>query len=209
MSPKDSPRLLGAVLAGGGSRRFGANKAMAELHGEPMVRRACRLVAPRVTELGVVAHDPAVEGTVDCPVRPDVRGGLGPVGGILTALSWARELQAVGALVLACDLPLVPGSLLNLLVEEFSGGRPVAPASPGPLGLEPLCAVYPVRSLEAVEERLAVGPLSAYSLLEGLSAKVIPLETVASVCDPSNAFLNVNRAVDLWRAEALMAAESG
>ena len=35
-------RILGAILAGGQARRFGSNKALARLHGEPLIAHAAR-----------------------------------------------------------------------------------------------------------------------------------------------------------------------
>lgn len=199
-----SGRLLGVILAGGSSRRFGRDKATAELAGEPMARRIGRTVEPRVKAVGVVANDAGVGRRLPWPTRSDLRPGLGPAGGIHTALAWAREVGAPGALVVACDLPLVPGSLLGLLADQFRGDRPVAPASPGPLGFQPLCAVYPTLSLETVNDRLADGPVPAHALLKDLQPIIVSPEEVAGVCDPRVAFLNVNRVEDRERAEALL-----
>lgn len=199
--------LFGVVLAGGGSRRFGANKAVAEVRGEFMVDRACRLLASRIAAVGVVANDAAVQGLIEWPVRPDVRPGLGPAGGILTGMIWAAETEASGAVILACDLPLVPGSLLDLILERFNGARPVAPASLGPSGVEPLCAAYPTSELGTVRRLLDEGPLPANRVLDALTPEVLPLDLVKTACDPWVAFLNVNREEDRRRAETLLGKE--
>lgn len=174
-----------------------------------MVARACDVLEPRTAGVGIVTDDPALGEVVGRPIRGDVRPGSGPAGGILTALAWARDLGLSGVVVLACDLPLVPGPLIDLLVGRFAGARPLVPASPGPLGVEPLCAIYPVAVGPAIGRSLEDGPLPAHRVLEELEPDVLPLEAVASVCDPRVAFLNVNRAEDRWRAETLLAGLPG
>lgn len=204
-----SSGLLGVVLAGGESRRFGRDKATATLGGQPMALRVGRTLEARVGRVGVVGRGSIPDEALPWPVRPDVRPGLGPAGGILTALDWAREVRARGAVVLACDLPLVPASLVGLLVGRLGPRRPVAPAGPGPLGSEPLCAAYPASALEAVERALAQGPIPAHEVLAGLDPDVVPLEEVESVCDPQWAFLNVNREEDMERARTLLRGAPG
>ncbi len=199
--------LLGAVLAGGRSQRYGAPKALVEVGGRALILRA--VDALRDLNLTVVVlGDPDILGEVagagKFPVHPDYRAGHGPLGGLETALRLARDRGLAGVLLLACDMPLVTGDLLRTLLGEFDGRGPLVPASPGPLGLEPLCACYPTGALQAVERQLDGGGGAFVDVLPGTGARVIPLEKLARVVDLSTCFLNVNTREDRALAETLL-----
>ena len=195
--------LLGVVLAGGGSRRFGRPKALEPVGGRPMAAWAVRALEPHVARVGV-AGAVEVGARLGVEARPDLRPGRGPLEGLRTALAWAEEEGRDGVVVLACDLPLVPPALVGVLAEAGPGPA-VVPASPGPLGVEPLCARYGVDARGAVTEALDAGLRAAHRLLERLEARVIPLDEVAAVADPTTAFLNVNTPEAAERAGALLA----
>lgn len=202
-SPDGDPRLLGAILAGGESRRFGSPKALAVVGGLTLAERARRSLVPHVGAVILVCNDPRVgRALAPLPTREDLRPGLGPAGGVLTALHEARGRGCRGALVLACDLPLVPSGLLGVLADRLGHEAPVAPASPGPLGFEPLCGAYPVASLDAVVAFLEEGTGPAHALFRSLGGQVLPPEGLAPWADPAEAFLNVNTRADARRAEA-------
>ena len=74
--------ILGAVLAGGQSSRFGSDKALAALGGQTLLARA-------VASLEAQCDGVIVVGRGDVPDRP--RPGMGPLGGINAALHHAAS----------------------------------------------------------------------------------------------------------------------
>ncbi|MEM4291031.1 MAG: molybdenum cofactor guanylyltransferase, partial [Candidatus Caldarchaeum sp.] len=109
----------GVVLAGGVSKRFGSDKAMALVAGEPIVRRVSRALHEAVGEV-YLSVKTGERGTMLMEAaRPYVSGflvdefQLGPVSGILTA---AKQLEAETLLTVSVDVPLLkPETLKNLL----------------------------------------------------------------------------------------------
>lgn len=125
-------RLLGAVLAGGESRRFGSDKAMALLDDRALIAHALDALAAQTDAAIVVGRDWAV---VDRPP-----GGLGPLAGINAALCYAHLCGYDAVLTCACDTPRLPPNLSELL----AGG--------GYLAEMPVIGLWPValfRSLDA------------------------------------------------------------
>ncbi len=207
--------LLGVVLAGGESRRFGKNKALAEIAGKPMARWALEALRAHTSHCVTVANDPEVARVLGIPGRPDDLPGLGPVGGLLTALRWAGEDGRDGLFLLACDLPMVSSALVGEVLASWPrDALAVVPESPGPLGVEPLCAGYRVAGLPEVR-RLARGTSrSMEEVLAVLRAHRIPMDGLGGVRELSRAFANVNtpdqaRALDpsereaVWRVHGL------
>lgn len=189
MTPLRPADAVGAVLAGGGSRRYGRPKWREEVGGEAMAARALRALEPSVSASLVVGSDPGLA-ALGVPVRPDVRPGRGPVAGLETALLWAVEREAGHLLVLACDLPLVgPETAGAVAAAVRPGDEAVVPRSAQ--GAQPLCAAYSVGVLSAVRRLLDDGEASLRRLLtlvrvRWLEAAALPggLDALTNVNDP-------------------------
>ncbi|CAA9296202.1 MAG: hypothetical protein AVDCRST_MAG89-148 [uncultured Gemmatimonadetes bacterium] len=200
-----SPTPLGAILAGGASRRFGAPKALASVGGRRIVDRARDALSRVADPVVVIANDPTLFADLGLPLRPDDVPGLGALGGIRTALRWAREMDRTGALVVACDMPFVSARLLRALAERAASADvdAVVPESGGRRGIEPLCAWYSVRCLAEADRMLADGERQAFRLADRVRAERIPIDEVRRIGDPGILFLNVNTVDDLRAAERI------
>jgi molybdopterin-guanine dinucleotide biosynthesis protein A len=199
---RPSERIFGVVLAGGKSRRFGGPKVLAPLAGSPMGIWGVRALEAAGLAVGVVSSTEGVEAALGVPARPDLEAGLGPIGGLWTALRWAEERGDDGVLVLGCDMPLANEPLLRTIVG-WSGEAPaVIPL--GPAGLEPLCALYRLACAAEVERRLHSDDLSLHGLAEAVGATFMGEDVVAEVTDPRQAFLNVNTREDRDLVERLL-----
>ncbi|MBW3570196.1 MAG: molybdopterin-guanine dinucleotide biosynthesis protein B [Gemmatimonadetes bacterium] len=197
-----SPPPLGAILAGGASRRFGTPKALARVGGRRIIDRVLDALSAAVPRVVLSANEPALFADLALPMRPDDVPGLGALGGIHTALRWAAECGAPGALVVACDMPWVSAELLRTIAERAAStsADAVVPESGGRRGIEPLCAWYSVRSLPQVQRMIDGGERRVHRLLDGIRAEVIPLAEVRRIGEPGILFLNVNTVDDLRRA---------
>ncbi len=198
--------ILGVVLAGGRSRRYGSDKAFAQLGGVSLVQRAARTLLPLAGRVVVVANDLDRHSLEGQPVRPDLVSGLGPLGGLHTAVAWAAEDAMRGVVVLATDMPFVPTPLLDDLVGRLERGAAVVPASRGPRGFEPLCAAYDVGCLPAIEAAIEKGDRAVISFFPAVDLRIVELARVSAYGDPDTMFFNVNRPEDHVRADALLAA---
>jgi molybdopterin-guanine dinucleotide biosynthesis protein A len=205
-----SARPLGAILAGGLSSRYGAPKARAVVGDVALAERVLRALRPLPVEPVLIANDPDAFPPLGIEVRSDLRPGLGPLGGIHTALHWAAEAGRPGALVVACDMPFVGSGLLAELLARADVGvagaeraAVVVPESGGRRGAEPLCAYYDVACLAAIEARLARDDRRVVGFWEEVAVVRLPAAEVARHGDPERLFLNINTVADRERAEAL------
>ncbi len=186
-------RLLGAVLAGGRSRRYGRPKHAEAVGGVPMVERAIGLLEG-VTERVVVVSSRPVDGVHEARVIPDRIVEKGPLGGLHAALHHAAEDELDGVFLLACDLPLVDAEVVRSL-SAVSDAAAVAPAR-GEGRIEPLCAVYSLAVLRVVERRMRTDDLSLHALFREVDGLVVEFGP--------GAFLNVNTPADRDRAESAL-----
>ena len=118
---------IGAVLmAAGASERFGdADKLMAEIDGEPLIRRAlAALEASSVADIVVVLPPDAEARRRACGVgrwRFATNGGDadGMAASLRTGLSGLNE-DCAGALVALADMPLLSAALIDDLCAAFA-----------------------------------------------------------------------------------------
>jgi len=206
---------IGAVLAGGQSRRFGSPKGAAELGGRSLADRVAAAHREAFGTTVLVGGDPTTApGDLGLPVIRDRHSGGGPLAGVHAALVWAADRRAAGICCTPLDAPFVRPELLRALTVEGEGSLPrvqaVVPRSRGPLGHEPLFAWYGVDALPAVERMLASGGGSMRELIERLEpVRYLSLEVVLAIGNPDTIFHNVNTPADLERARMILGSEGG
>jgi molybdopterin-guanine dinucleotide biosynthesis protein MobB len=169
-----------------------------------MARRAVEALAPVTSAVGVVGGGPEMEGVLGVPVRPDRVPDAGPMGGLLTALEWARERGDDGVLLLACDLPLVGSEALWAVRRELGPDHDAAVpwSAHGP---QPVCALYRTELADPVKDALESGVRALHEVVEGLSrVGRIPVERLIRAQGTSQVLLNVNTPDDRMRAQALL-----
>jgi len=170
--------ILGCVLAGGKSTRFGSDKALARLGGETLLMRAVDLLSGWCEKVVVVGREEAPAPTL--PDRP--RAGLGPLGGIAAALYDARDEGYELVLTCGVDSDGLPESLPDLL-------------SPAPAYLtdQPVVGLWPVTAIKAIETILhSDGRHSMRAFAEAIGARAVKAP------HPS---ININTPADLAQAE--------
>jgi len=143
------PRILGAIIAGGRSRRFGSDKALAELDGRTLLDHVISGLAPQTAALVICGRE--IPGRTCLPDRP--RPGLGPLGGLSAALHFAAARGFDAVLTSACDTPQVPTALADTVAGDF----PVIVAD------QPLFGYWPTGLASEIDFYLAAGSSLAVS----------------------------------------------
>ena len=190
--------VVGLVLAGGRSVRFGGEKAVALLEGRPLLmwaverlRSVCGNVAINVrpgTEAETVTKNLGLLTLYDAAGDAE-----GPLAGVKAGLIWAAGQGARTLAVSPCDAPLLPDDLYVRLLERAVVGAAMAETSDG---RQPLCALWPVTALPVVREALAGGAHPpTWQVLERLGARKVLFEH-------PEAFANINTRDDLAAVEA-------
>lgn len=134
-------RLLGAVLAGGRSSRFGSDKALALLGGKPLIEHVIAALGAQADAVILCGRQGADWGIDGVPDRP--AADLGPLGGINAALHCAAARGYDAVLTAPCDMPVLPPNL------------PVTLAGGGHVANVPVVGLWPVQFAEGLDEWLA------------------------------------------------------
>jgi molybdopterin-guanine dinucleotide biosynthesis protein A len=193
-----SAQVHAFVLAGGSSSRMGADKALLEWNGQPLLLRAARLLDPLVAGVTVIG-DPARYAALGLAVVPDDVSNLGPLGGIATAL---RISRLPWNLVVGCDLPYLTAAWLEFLIARALASRADALLPAGVRGAEPLCAVYHARCAPVISAALDRGVRKVTDGLAGLVIETLPQEEWKAFDSDGCLFKNMNSPADYEWARA-------
>jgi molybdopterin-guanine dinucleotide biosynthesis protein A len=184
---------IGAVLAGGGGRRIGGDKAMVELEGRPLVHYPLSVLRAVLDEVAVVAKQSTVLPGLDVEIAIwlETEEPRHPLAGVVQALRCARGRPVV---VVAGDMPFVTRGLVAALARERSRGAiAVVPRTAG--RLHPLCARYEPRALSALAGCDFVSP--AADIVAALDPRIVEWPD-------EEPFFTVNGPEDILQAAALL-----
>jgi molybdenum cofactor guanylyltransferase len=199
--------VVGYILAGGGSRRFGRNKALAEVGGAPMLERMIDL-AGRVAKPVKVISALKKYASYGTNIVEDRWPGEGPLGGILTALYDTKATSDCGwNLILGCDMPFLTQEWLRFLCERarFSEAQVVIPRSAH--GLEPLCACWRTDSASQLQEQFDTGVRKVTEAMRAVKVEVLDEKDWKRFDTAGRLFWNMNTQADYEEAQRIFKAE--
>ena len=207
-------RIVGIVLAGGGSRRFGGPKLAAPLDGRPLLDHAVEAmgaVAGRV--IVVVAQDavspPLPAGVAGrATVARDEVGDAGPLAGVAAGLAAITGLGPTVVLVAGGDMPTLHPGVLGLLATSLASDPAIVAltledteGAPLPMAVRP--AVLPTaRALLAGERR------SLRALLEAVPHGTLPAAAWRALDPDGRTLRDVDTPADLGRAATTPSADA-
>ena len=88
----DLNNILGVVLAGGKSQRFGQDKSQVKLQDKLLIDYILSEIVSEFNETLIIANNPInFMQSKKISVTKDFKNDLGPLGGVLTAMKWIKE----------------------------------------------------------------------------------------------------------------------
>src|SRR5687768_15088775 len=193
--------VTGVLLAGGKSRRMGADKRFLKLGGATLLRRALSVYEGLSREILIVVAEPAPElRALGHQIVTDLIPNCASLGGLYTGLSHARSPRVFAA---ACDMPFLNSAVIGHLLE-FDDDDVVMPKLA--TGLQPMHAIYAKTCLPYFEQMMAINNLSIQSVLENhaLRTRYVPEEALRTLDPQLLSFLNVNTPEDADLARDLI-----
>lgn len=190
--------VTGIILAGGKSSRMGTEKGLLELCGKPLIIYAIEALSGLCGSIIISSSSEAYK-SFDYHVVPDEFPGIGPMGGIYSAL---RQSQTEKNIVLSCDLPFVSTKLLSYVLQNAHGYQVAVPWL-GNQHYEPLCGFYCLSVLDQMSSFIQKGNYKLPDLFEEITINRLVINKELNFFQEYQ-FLNVNSKDDLVTAENLM-----
>lgn len=213
------PAISGIILAGGESRRLGADKALLELGGQTLIENVIGKVSQVSQEVIVVANIPHKYEVLGATMVSDVRPGQGALGGIYSGLLAVSHFHS---LVVACDMPFLNLNLLRYMAllapgydvviprvtaRTFSFHRPLSegPVTAKEEHLHPLHAIYSKRCLGPIEELLDRGDLRIIAFFPQVRVRHVEQGEIDAFDPQHLSLFNINTSANMERAKAVIA----
>lgn len=196
--PDHNNPVLGVILAGGASRRFGAHKTAALLGGRALLERVVERARPQVDSLMVNAND-AVLATGGIQWLADAAPGEGPIAGILAALSEAKKRGFARVASFACDTPFFPTDTVARLAARLGSSNADYSLARCNGNAHRIFALWPIACRMRLEDAFASGARSMREIETSLTPAFADFpHGDGPGGDP---FFNINTPEDLEAAE--------
>ena len=114
--------ILGAILAGGQSKRMGKDKLFLQLNDKMLIEHTINKVEKYLKDIIIITNQKNeyfskknLTTVEDC-----IEGQLGPLVGILTAMKWAKEnlKECSWVATFPCDTPFFPETIIKKFIEK-------------------------------------------------------------------------------------------
>jgi molybdopterin-guanine dinucleotide biosynthesis protein A len=182
-------QITGIILAGGQSSRMGTDKAMLQIDGKTLLKRATEICKPICNEILLSSNKPKHE-NFGFTVIPDVLKNCGPMGGIYSCL---KKSETDWNFVISVDSVFVPDDFISFLISETGEIDAVVPIHKN--GKEPLIALYHKNCLTAIQKKLELKDYKMHHLLDSLNTRYVDVD--AWIKKYPEIFRNFNRPEDL------------
>jgi molybdopterin-guanine dinucleotide biosynthesis protein A len=192
-----APDLSAFILAGGKSKRMGADKSFVAVDGCTLLARMLELAHSVTDEVRIVGE--ATKYSQFAPVIQDIHRDCGPLGGIHAAL---RETQTELNLILAVDIPFVSTAFLSYLVQRArTETAAMVTAVRTGQRWQPLCAIYRLQFANLADKALREGRYKIDLLFDEARVQAITEGDLRSAGFSSSLFRNLNTPADLKQAQ--------
>ena len=198
--------VTGVILAGGKSRRMGANKALMPLGNDSLIGHVIRRMRRITDDLLLITNTSTEYAHLGLPMYADIVPDSGALGGIYTGLTQAASDVVI---CVACDSPFLEPRLLKYLASVLGEHDAVMPytysgADNTQVTLQTLCAVYAKRCLPILASMLEEDELRVHALAERVDVHRISSDIWRQLDPDGMSFFNINTPEALARADSYL-----
>ena len=175
-------KKTGVILAGGKSSRMGKNKALLKLEGKTFIEIAIDAFKG-FDEIIIISNQKEPYLKYKIKIYEDIIKDIGPLGGIYTALYYAKH----DIVVIACDTPFINCDIVTKVASNMTD-KSVISLTNG--FVQPLCSGYKKDTIKVVKELIDRKDYSLRGLIDIVDKEYLLMDK----CD--NSFLNINTPKD-------------
>lgn len=187
------------ALAGGQSKRLGADKSLLKIDNEWLLQRILAALATLSDDVFVVANDAQKLDHLQVPIVPDVRPGIGPLGGIYAGLQHMRHGRG---LFVACDMPFLNLQLLRYMILLSADFDVVIPRVGE--NVEPLHAVYSRACAQPIADLLNRQGRRVIGFFHQVRVRYVEPQEIETFDPQHLSFFNINTPEDLEQVRDLL-----
>ena len=195
----DHNNILGTVLAGGKSQRFGEDKSQVMLEGKLLIDYILSEISSEFREILVVSNNKIdFKNSEKISIIEDFKKGLGPLGGVLSAMKWVKENNKNYEWVstFPVDTPFFKKEILQKFYKEIEIEKSRLFFIKSNKTRHNIFGLWSIDLLDKLEEDLNRGDRKVELWANSVGVKVIDMDF--KNIDP---FFNINTKQDLEKAK--------
>lgn len=186
--------MIGVILAGGRSNRFGEEKLLYNVNGKALIAYTIErlLKSKSIEEVVIITLQERKDKFKDLGVRILIdKLEIGPIGGVYTAL-----VKLGDVFIAAGDMPNINPEFVNYIIKEFHKFGPMACVPLWANGyLEPLHAAYSQEFLPVLENQIKKGEYMLGKAIRNAKTCYIQIESLP--LEWRESLFNINTKRDL------------
>jgi molybdopterin-guanine dinucleotide biosynthesis protein A len=184
------------IIAGGKSKRFGEDKSLFRFKGKPLIEYVIHTLKDVFDEIGIIADEGDKFSYLKLPIYPDIIPGLGPIGGLLTAL---KHSQTERVFVVACDMPNLNADLIRYMASLPPDYDVIVPFINN--FYEALHAIYSINCIDVIERTISSGRRQIISFFGDINLRGVTEEEISFYTDVDTIFENINYKRDVQHGD--------
>ena len=195
----DNNNILGIVLAGGRSQRFGEDKSQVKLDGKILIDHILNEISDGFKEILIVSNNKIkFKHSDNISMIGDLKKDQGPLGGILSAMKWIKEKRKNYKWIstFPVDTPFFKKEILQNFLHEINLEESKLFFIKSNNTVHNIFGIWSIDLMEKLEEDLNNGDRKVESWANSVGAKVISMEFINE--DP---FFNINTKEDFKKAQ--------
>ena len=198
----DHNNILPVVLAGGKSKRFGEDKSQAKLGGKNLINYILSELIGDFNEILIVANN-SIDYLSSNKIKivEDYKKNLGPLGGILTSMKWAKNKNKDYRWIASfpSDTPFFKKEILNNFIAKINEKESELFFIKSNEKRHNIFGLWSIDLVDRLEKDLEKGSRKVENWANNIGVKIVNMSFKKS--DP---FFNVNTKEDLEKAEKLL-----
>ena len=191
----DHNKILGTVLAGGKSQRFGEDKSQVKLDGKLLIDFILSEIVDEFREILIVTNNQiAFQKSKKISTIKDFKKGQGPLGGVLSAMKWAKEKNSNYKWIstFPVDTPFFKKKILKKFLSEINIEESKLFFIKSNNTRHNIFGMWSIDLMKRLEEDLNKGQKKVETWADSIGVKIINMEFMYE--DP---FFNINTKDDL------------
>ena len=194
--------ILGVVLAGGKSQRFGQDKSQVKLQDKILINYILGEIIDVFQETLIIANDPINYMRSDkISITKDFKSNLGPLGGVLTGMKWIKENNKNYKWIstFPSDTPFFSKKELNYFYENIKENNSKLFFIKNKDTRHNIFGLWSLDLIDQLEKDLLKGQRKVEDWADTIGVSTVNIEYKKP--DP---FFNINTKEDLKRAKEMM-----
>ena len=192
--------ILGVVLAGGKSKRFGEDKSTIKLNDKTLIEHTLDKIKSKLNKIIIVSNDKVLKNYIT--INDCIDGQLGPLVGVLSAMKWIKDnnYSYNWIITFPCDTPFFNISIIDKFIEATKLNDSLLYFVKSEKKRHNIFGLWSIKLIETLEKDIIE---NNHRKVEKWANK-IGVKTINISYDNIDPFFNINTREDLAEAEKIL-----